>query len=287
MGILINKNTRLLVQGITGREGSYQTGQMREFGTNLVAGITPGKGGGEIYRIPIFDSVAEAVDATAANTSVIFVPPRFAADAIFEAIDGGIELVVCITEGVPLHDMMRVCAYLEGSASRLIGPNSPGITTPGSSKVGIMPNSIHRVGNVGLVSRSGTLTYEIIDLLSKSGIGQSSSVGIGGDPIIGASFVEILEMFENDQQTNAVVLVGEIGGTAEQDAIDFIKQMTKPVLAYVVGVSAPPGKTMGHAGAIVSNGGGTALEKIQAFESAGIPVGRSPKDIVEKINSII
>jgi succinyl-CoA synthetase alpha subunit len=287
LGILINKDTRLLVQGITGHEGSYQTGQMKEFGTNLVAGITPGKGGGEIYGIPIFDSVAEAVDATAANTSVIFVPPRFAADAIFEAIDGGIELVVCITEGVPLHDMMRVCAYLKGSASRLIGPNCPGITTPGISKVGIMPNPIHRVGNVGLVSRSGTLTYEIIDLLSKSGIGQSTSVGIGGDPIIGASFVEILEMFENDQQTNAVVLVGEIGGTAEQDAIDFIKQMTKPVLAYVVGVSAPPGKTMGHAGAIVSMGGGTALEKIQAFESAGIPVGRSPKDIVEKINSII
>jgi succinyl-CoA synthetase alpha subunit len=287
LGILINKNTRLLVQGITGHEGSYQTGQMREFGTNLVAGITPGKGGGEIYGIPIFDSVAEAVDATAANTSVIFVPPRFAADAIFEAIDGGIELVVCITEGVPLHDMMRVCSYLEGSASRLIGPNCPGITTPGISKVGIMPNPIHRVGNVGLVSRSGTLTYEIIDLLSKSGIGQSTSVGIGGDPIIGVSFVEILEMFENDLQTNAVVLVGEIGGTAEHDAIDFIKQMTKPVLAYVVGVSAPPGKTMGHAGAIVSMGGGTALEKIQAFESAGIPVGRSPKNIVEKINSIM
>ena len=286
MGILINKNTRLLVQGITGREGSYQTGQMREFGTNLVAGVTPGKGGGEIYGIPVFDSVAEAVYDTAANTSVIFVPPRFAADAIFEAIDGGIELVVCITEGVPVHDMMRVCEYIEFSSSRLIGPNCPGITTPGISKVGIMPNNIHRAGNVGLVSRSGTLTYEIIDLLSKSGIGQSTSVGIGGDPIIGTSFIEILEMFENDPETHAVVLVGEIGGTAEQDAIDFIKKMTKPVLAYVVGVSAPQGKTMGHAGAIVSMGGGTALEKIHAFESAGIPVGRSPKDIVQKINSI-
>ena len=287
MGILINNSTRLLVQGITGREGSYQTAQMKEFGTNMVAGITPGKGGGEIYGIPVFDSVAEAADATAANTSVIFVPPRFAADAIFEAIDGGIELIVCITEGVPVHDMMLVCAYLERSSSRLIGPNCPGIATPGTSKVGIMPNPIHRAGNVGLVSRSGTLTYEIIDLLSKSGIGQSTSVGIGGDPIIGTPFVEILEMFENDPQTNAVVLVGEIGGTAEQDAIDYIEQMTKPVLAYVVGVSAPPGKTMGHAGAIVSMGGGTALEKIQAFESAGIPVGRSPKDIVQKINSIM
>ncbi len=287
MGILINKNTRLLVQGITGREGSYQTGQMKEFGTNMVAGVTPGKGGGEIYSIPVFDSVAEAVDATEANTSVIFVPPSFAADAIFEAIDGGIELIVCITEGVPVHDIMRVLEYIESSSSKLIGPNCPGITTPGISKVGIMPNPIHRAGNVGLVSRSGTLTYEIIDLLSKSGTGQSTSVGIGGDPIIGTSFVEILELFENDTQTNAVVLVGEIGGTAEEDAIDFIKKMTKPVLAYVVGVSAPPGKTMGHAGAIVSIGGGTALEKIQAFESAGIPVGRSPKDIVRKINIIM
>ncbi len=287
MGILINKNTRLLVQGITGREGSYQTGQMREFGTNVVAGVTPGKGGGEIYGIPVFDSVAEAVDATTANTSVIFVPPGFAADAIFEAIDGGIELIVCITEGVPVHDMMRACEYIESSSSKLIGPNCPGITTPGISKVGIMPNPIHRAGNVGLVSRSGTLTYEIIDLLSKSGIGQSTSVGIGGDPIIGTSFVEILEMFENDPETHAVVLVGEIGGTAEQDAIDFIKQMTKPVIAYVVGVFAPPGKTMGHAGAIVSIGGGTALEKIKAFESAGIPLGISPKDIVRKINSIM
>ena len=286
MGILINKDTRLLVQGITGREGALQTEQMKEFGTDIVAGVTPGKGGSEISGIPVFDSVALAVDETTPNASVIFVPPRFAADAIFEAIDSGIELIVCITEGVPVHDMMRVCAYLKGSISRLIGPNCPGITTPGGSKIGIMPNTIHRSGNIGLVSRSGTLTYEIIDLLSKSGIGQSTSVGIGGDPITGTSFVDILKLFEEDNETHAIVLVGEIGGTSEQEAIDYIKRMSKPVVAYVVGVSAPPGKTMGHAGAIVSMGGGTALEKIRAFESAGITVGRSPMDIVKIIKNI-
>ncbi|KCZ73683.1 succinyl-CoA synthetase, alpha subunit [Candidatus Methanoperedens nitroreducens] len=287
MGILIDKDTRLLVQGITGREGSFQTKQMKDFGTNIVAGITPGKGGSEIYGIPVFDSVAQAVDEVDPNASVIFVPPRFTADAIFEAIDSEIELIICITEGVPVHDMMRVCAYLENSSSRLIGPNCPGITTPGESKVGIMPNPIHRPGNIGLVSRSGTLTYEIIDLLSKSGIGQSTSAGIGGDPLTGTSFIDVLRLFEEDPMTHAVVLVGEIGGTAEQDSIDFIKQMSKPVVAYIVGVSAPPGKTMGHAGAIVSMGGGTALEKIQAFERAGIEVGRSPKDIVQKIKTIM
>jgi len=287
LGILIDKDTRLLVQGITGREGSFQTKQMKDFGTNIVAGITPGKGGSEIYGIPVFDSVAQAVDEVDPNASVIFVPPRFTADAIFEAIDSEIELIICITEGVPVHDMMRVCAYLENSSSRLIGPNCPGITTPGESKVGIMPNPIHRPGNIGLVSRSGTLTYEIIDLLSKSGIGQSTSAGIGGDPLTGTSFIDVLRLFEEDPMTHAVVLVGEIGGTAEQDSIDFIKQMSKPVVAYIVGVSAPPGKTMGHAGAIVSMGGGTALEKIQAFERAGIEVGRSPKDIVQKIKTIM
>ena len=287
MGILINKNTRLLVQGITGREGAIQVKEMRKFGTDIVAGVTPGKGGSEISGIPVFDSVALAVDETTPNASVIFVPPRFAADAIFEAIDSGIELIVCITEGVPVHDMMRVCAYLKGSISRLIGPNCPGITTPGGSKIGIMPNTIHRSGNIGIVSRSGTLTYEIIDLLSKSGIGQSTSVGIGGDPITGTSFVDILKLFEEDNETHAIVLVGEIGGTSEQDAIDYIKRMSKPVVAYVVGVSAPPGKTMGHAGAIVSMGGGTAVEKIRAFESAGITVGRSPVDIVKIVKNIL
>jgi succinyl-CoA synthetase alpha subunit len=287
LGILINKDTRLLVQGITGREGSFHTEHMKEFGTNIVSGVTPGKGKSKILGVPVYDSVAEAVDETEPDASVIFVPPRFAADAIFEVADSGIELIVCITEGIPVHDMMRVCAYLKTSSSKLIGPNCPGITTPGESKVGIMPNPIHRSGNVGIVSRSGTLTYEIIDLLSKSRLGQSTSVGIGGDPVIGTSFVEVLRLFEEDKNTHAVVLVGEIGGRAEQDAIDFIKGMSKPVIAYVVGVSAPPGKTMGHAGAIVSMGGGTALEKIEAFVSAGINVARTPGDIVDLIKSIM
>lgn len=286
MGILVNKDTRLLVQGITGREGSFQTGQMMEFGTKIVAGVTPGKGGSELYSIPVFDSVAKAIDRVDLNASVIFVPPKFTSDAIFEAIDSGIELIVCITEGMPVHDMMKVCAYLERSSSRLIGPNCPGITTPGVSKIGIMPNPIHRSGNVGLVSRSGTLTYEVIDILSKNGLGQSTSVGIGGDPIIGTSFIDILKLFEEDPDTSVVILIGEIGGTSEQDSIDYIKQMSKPVIGYVVGVSAPPGKTMGHAGAIVSMGGGTALEKIDAFENAGITVGRSPIDIVRKIKDL-
>lgn len=287
MGILINKDTKLLVQGITGAVGSFQTKQMQDFGTRVVAGVTPGKGGSKVNGVPVFDSVAEAVDVEKPNASVIFIPPKFAADAIYEACDNGIELIVCITEGFPVHDMMRVCAYLEDSSSMLLGPNCPGVTTPGESKIGIMPNPIHIPGNVGLVSRSGTLTYEIIDLLSKSGTGQSTSVGIGGDQIVGTSFIEILRLFEKDPKTSAVVMVGEIGGTAEQDAIEFIKQMSKPVIAYVVGVSAPPGKTMGHAGAIVSAGGGTALEKIQAFERAGVTVGKSPVDIVRIVKNII
>ena len=287
MGILIDRHTRLLVQGITGHEGSFQTKQMKDFGTNIVAGVSPGRGGKEVKGIPVFDSVKEAVEISNPDASVIFVPPRFAADAIFEAIDGGIGLIVCITEGIPVHDMVRISEYLECTSSRLIGPNCPGITVPGEAKVGIMPNPIHLPGNIGVVSRSGTLTYEIINLLSKSGIGQSASIGIGGDQIIGTSFVDILEFFEKDPRTFAVVLVGEIGGTAEEDAIDFIRQMRKPVIAYVVGVSAPPGKTMGHAGAVISMGSGTASEKIQAFERAGITVGKSPKDIVQKINYIV
>jgi succinyl-CoA synthetase alpha subunit len=287
LGILIDKDTRILVQGITGREGSFQAKQMAEFGTNIVAGVTPGKGGSEVYDIAVFDSVSEAAGETNPDASVIFVPPRFAADAIFEAIDSGIELIVCITEGIPVHDMMRVSSYLEGSSSRIIGPNCPGITTPGESKAGIMPNSIHLQGNIGLVSRSGTLTYEIIDLLSRNGMGQSTSVGIGGDPVSGTSFVDVLELFEKDPKTHALVMVGEIGGTAEEDSIGFIKQMSKPVIGYVVGISAPPGKTMGHAGAIASAGGGTALEKIAAFEKAGIPVARNPADIVRQVNNIL
>lgn len=287
MGILISKDTRLLVQGITGSVGSFQTKQMQDFGTNVVAGVTPGKGGNKMNGIPVFNSVEEAVDMAKPNASVIFVPPKFAADAIYEACDNGIGLIVCITEGIPVHDMMRVCAYLENSSSMLIGPNCPGITTPGESKIGIMPNTIHLPGNIGLVSRSGTLTYEIIDLLSKSGTGQSTSVGIGGDPVAGTSFIDILRLFEEDPKTHAVVMVGEIGGTAEQDAIEFIMQMSKPVIAYVVGVSAPPGKTMGHAGAIISGSGGTALEKIRAFERVGITVGRSPENMVQKVKDLL
>jgi len=287
LSILINKNTRVLVQGITGNVGSFQTGQMIQFGTNIVAGVTPGKGGAVVHGIQVYDSVKEAADETKPDASVIFVPPRFAADAIFEAIDTGIGLVVCITEGVPVHDIMRICAYLDGSSTRLIGPNCPGITSPGESKIGIMPNPIHMKGNIGLVSRSGTLTYEIIALLSKNGLGQSTSIGIGGDPVAGTSFVDILEMFENDPDTDVVVLVGEIGGTAEEDSIGFIKEMTKPVVGYIVGVSAPPGKTMGHAGAIVSTGSGTALDKITAFENAGIVVAKSPEDIVVQVKKII
>jgi len=258
---------------------------MLEFGTNIVAGVTPGKGGQKIYDIPVFDTVEEAMDKEP-NASVIFVPPRAASDAIFEAADNGIELIVCITEGIPVHDMMKVHAYLENTSSVLIGPNSPGITSPGKSKVGIMPNQIHKQGNIGVVSRSGTLTYEIIYLLSKHGFGQSTSIGIGGDPIVGTSFVDILKLFEEDTETDAVVLIGEIGGGAEEASIDFIKQMSKPVVSYIVGVSAPPGKTMGHAGAIISMGKGTAEDKIAAFEDAGIPVAKSPADIVKKIRSL-
>ena len=287
MGILINKNTRVLVQGITGREGSLQTKQMIDFGTKIVGGVTPGKGGSLVHDRPVFDSVKEALEETDANASVIFVPPQFAADTIFEAIDNGIELIVCITEGIPVHDMMRVWSYIKTSPARLLGPNCPGITTPGASKIGIMPNQIHKPGNIGVVSRSGTLTYEIVDMLSKNAIGQSSSVGIGGDPVNGTSFVDILELFEDDPETHAVVMVGEIGGTAEEESIDFIKQMSKPVISYIVGVSAPPGKTMGHAGAIISMGIGTALEKIQAFEKAGITVAKSPSEIVRLVKNII
>lgn len=287
LGILINKDTKVLVQGITGHEGLVQAKQMIDFGTNIAGGVTPGKGGTRVLGRPVFNSVKEALDETDANASVIFIPPKFAADGIFEAIDNGIELIVCITEGIPVHDMMRVWAYIKNSSSRLLGPNCPGITTPGASKIGIMPNPIHMPGNIGVVSRSGTLTYEIVDTLSKNGIGQSTSVGIGGDPVNGTSFVDILELFENDPDTHAVVLVGEIGGTAEEEAICFIKKMSKPVIGYVVGVSAPQGKTMGHAGAIISMGVGTAAEKIQAFENAGITVAKSPTEIVHLVKNIM
>jgi succinyl-CoA synthetase alpha subunit len=286
LGIFINKETRVIVQGITGKEGAFHTKQMIDFGTKIVGGVTPGKGGIEVQKVPVFESVREAVDETDAEASVIFVPPKFATDAIFEAADSGIALIVCITEGIPVHDMMRVGAYLKTTSSRLLGPNCPGITVPGASKIGIMPNSIHVAGNIGVVSRSGTLTYEIVDMLSKNGIGQSTSVGIGGDPVNGTSFVDILQLFENDPQTHAVVMVGEIGGTEEEESIDFINGMSKPVITYIVGVSAPPGKTMGHAGAIISMGVGTAAGKIKAFENAGIIVAKSPSDIVQQIEKM-
>lgn len=280
MAILIDNNTRLIVQGITGSEGAFHTKQMIEYGTKVVGGVTPGKGGEWVDGVPVFDTVKAAVDATDANTSVIFVPAPFAADAIFEAVDAGIKLVVCITEGVPVRDMMRVYQTIRKSNVRLIGPNCPGLLTPGQAKVGIMPGYIAKPGNVGVVSKSGTLTYEVVNALSDKGIGQSTCVGIGGDPIIGTSFVDVLEMFENDPQTEKIAILGEIGGRAEIDAAEYIKaHMTKPVAAFIAGRTAPPGKRMGHAGAIVEGGEGTAEEKIAALEAAGVRVAMNPEEI--------
>ena len=282
MSILINRNTRVVVQGITGREGQFHTQQMREYGTQVVAGVTPGKGGQWVLGIPVFDTVKEAVEATGANCSVIFVPARSAPDAILEAADAGIPLIVCITEGIPVQDMIRVCAYLDRKGVRLVGPNGPGLITPGECKVGIIPGHITRPGPVGSVSRSGTLTYEVIAALSQRGIGQSTCVGIGGDPIPGTNFVEILAMFEEDPQTEHVVLIGEIGGAEEERAADFIAtRMSKPVTAFIAGRTAPPGKRMGHAGAIIEGGTGSATEKIAKLESVGIPVARHPEEIAE------
>ena len=282
MSILINKNTRLVVQGITGREGMFHTKQMLDYGTQVVAGVTPGKGGEWVLEtVPVFDTVKEAVRATGANTSIIYVPARFAADAIIEAADAGIELVICITEGVPVLDMIEVRAYLDTVNTRLIGPNCPGLITPGESKVGIIPGHILTPGSVGLVSRSGTLTYEVVYALTARGIGQSTAVGIGGDPINGTSFLEVLQMFEEDPATDQVILIGEIGGTDEQTAAEFIKKMTKPVTAFIAGQSAPPGRRMGHAGAIISGGEGTAAEKMAALSAAGAKVARHPDEIAE------
>lgn len=280
MSILVGKDTRLLVQGITGREGAFHTLQMKEYGTNVVAGVTPAKGGEWIHGIPVFDTVKEAVNATDANTSIIYVPARFAADAIMEAADAGIKLIVCITEGIPVLDMVRVQSFLKQHEARLIGPNCPGIITPGEAKVGIMPAHIHHSGSVGLLSRSGTLTYEVVQALTSKGIGQSTAVGIGGDPIIGSTFIDILRLFESDPLTDQVVLIGEIGGTDEQKAARFIAEyMTKPVTAFIAGRTAPPGKRMGHAGAIIEGGEGTAQEKIKAFEAVGVKVARLPEEV--------
>ncbi len=288
MSILVDRDTRLVVQGITGHVGTLETRFMLQYGTKVVAGVTPGKGGWVVEGVPVFDSMQEAVNTTGANASIIFVPPPHAASAILEAVDSGVALVVCITEGIPVKDMVRVFRNIEDSDVMLVGPNCPGITTPGEARVGIMPDSIFLKGSVGVVSRSGTLTYEVVDALSRQGIGQSNCVGIGGDPLIGTSFIDALAMFQADPGTSAIVMIGEIGGTAEQEAAEYIREhVNKPVVGYVVGISAPPGKTMGHAGAIISGGGGSAREKIEALEGAGVVVARSPEDVVGKINRLI
>jgi len=280
VSILVDAGTRLLVQGITGREGSFHTGQMVEYGTTVVGGVTPGGKGKTVAGAPVFDTVAEAVAATGANASIIYVPARFAPDAIYEAVDAGIPFVVCITEGIPINDMVPVYAYVKGKGARLLGPNCPGAITPGEAKVGIMPGFIHTPGPVGLVSRSGTLTYEVVDALTRSGLGQSTAVGIGGDPVIGTSFVDALALFEADPKTAAIVLIGEIGGSDEEDAARFIaERVSKPVVGFIAGRTAPPGKRMGHAGAIISGGTGTAAEKVAALEAAGVRVADRPSAV--------
>ena len=285
MSILVDNDSRIVVQGITGREGAFHTQQMIHYGTNVVAGVTPGKGGEwAVGSTPVFDTVSEAVTATGANVSIIFVPARFAPDAIIEAADAGMELVVCITENIPVLDMVQVGAYLDTLPVRLIGPNCPGIITPGAAKVGIMPGHIHTPGTVGIVSRSGTLTYEVVYALTVRGIGQSTAIGIGGDPIIGTRFVEALNLFQNDPGTDQVVLIGEIGGTDEQIAAEYIAEhMDKPVTAFIAGQTAPPGRRMGHAGAIISGGEGTAAEKIAALEAAGASIARHPEEIADVV----
>ncbi len=285
MSIFIDNDTRLVVQGITGRDGSFHTRQMIEYGTQVVAGVTPGKGGQRFdEQVPIFDTVEQAVKETGANTSVIYVPPAFAADAMFEAADAGIGFIVCITEGVPVLDMTRVRPYVTEKGSRLLGPNCPGLISPGKSKVGIIPGHITQPGPVGLVSRSGTLTYEVVFKLMQAGVGTTTCVGIGGDPINGTSFIDCLAAFEADPETRAIVLIGEIGGTDEQDAAHYVSEnLSKPVVGFIAGQTAPPGRRMGHAGAIVSGGAGTAEEKIQAFQENGIGVAQRPVDVVELI----
>jgi len=288
MSILCSHGTRVIVQGITGKMGLFHTRICVEYGTQVVAGVTPGKGGTDIDGIPVFDTVYEAERETSANASIIFVPRMFAADAIMEAIDASVELLVCVTEGIPTLDMIKVINYLEGKRTRLLGPNCPGVITPGQCKIGIMPGYIHRPGRVGIVSRSGTLTYEVVDQLTRLKIGQSTCVGIGGDPILGSNFVDILQLFEEDPGTDAIVLIGEIGGTAEEEAALFIQaNLTKPVVAFVAGSMAPPGKRMGHAGAIIRKGKGTAQEKMSALETAGAKVVKNPADMGKTIASIL
>ena len=280
MSVLVDKNTRLVVQGITGKEGSFHTKQMVEYGTNVVGGVTPGKGGTTHEGIPVFNTVEEAVREAGANVSIIYVPPPFAADAIIEAADAGMPLIVCITEGIPALDMVQVKRFLEGQATRLIGPNCPGIISPGKCKIGIMPGHIHKEGRIGVVSRSGTLTYEAVGQLTALGLGQSTAIGIGGDPVVGTTHTDALALFEADAETEGIVMIGEIGGTAEEDAAAYAKEhVTKPIVAFIAGQTAPPGRRMGHAGAIIAGGKGTAAEKMSALEAAGIRVVHSPADI--------
>ncbi len=284
MAILVDENTRLLVQGITGREGAFHTEQAIKYGTKVVGGVTPGKGGTKTLGVPVFNTVREAAEKTGANASVIFVPPPFAADAIMEGAAAGLPLVIAITEGIPTFDMLRAREFLAGTRTRLVGPNCPGVISPGKCKVGIMPGSIHRQGNVGVISRSGTLTYEAVGQLTALDIGQSTCIGIGGDPVIGTNFIDALRLFNDDPETHAIVMIGEIGGTAEEEAAAFIKaKVKKPVVGFIAGRTAPPGRRMGHAGAIISGGKGTATDKIQALEAAGIAVAPSPALIGETL----
>jgi succinate-coA ligase, alpha subunit len=280
MSILINKDTRLIVQGITGRDGSFHATKMKEYGTNVVGGTSPGKAGEEVAGIPVFNTVRDAIEATNANTSVIFVPAAFAKDAMLEAADAGIKLIICITEGVPTLDVVEAYRYIQIKGAQLIGPNCPGLISPGESMVGIMPTNIFKKGHTGVISRSGTLTYQVVAALTAEGLGQSSAIGVGGDPIVGLYFQELLEMFQNDPETDSIAIIGEIGGDAEERAAEYIKQyVTKPVVAFISGREAPKGKQMGHAGAIISSSSGTAAEKVAAFEAAGIPVARETHEI--------
>jgi succinyl-CoA synthetase alpha subunit len=286
MSVLVDKQTRLIVQGFTGKEGTFHAEQAIAYGTSVVGGVTPGKGGSKHLDLPVFNTVAQAVQETGANATVIFVPPPFAADAIMEAADAGLPLVVCITEGIPAIDMVKAWAFLQGKKSRLIGPNCPGVISPGKCKIGIMPGHIHLEGHVGVVSRSGTLTYEAVGQLTKLGIGQSTCIGIGGDPIIGTNFVDALMLFNDDPDTHAIVMIGEIGGNAEETAAAYVKaNVKKPVVGFIAGQTAPPGRRMGHAGAIIAGGSGKASDKIEAMEAAGITICQSPAEIGEKIQS--